>query len=54
MSDEEEKRFENDLLEKISKMTGRLTDRPRFQLSGEIIPESLLMEDLDKTNSELH
>lgn len=53
MSDEEAKRFENDLLEKVGKMTGHLTDRPRFQLSGEIIPESLLRENPDTDHSEV-
>ena len=45
MTEEEAKRFEKELLDKISKMTGKLTDPPRFQLTGELIPPELLRDD---------
>ena len=52
MTKEESKEFEKELVEKISRMTGRLSDKPRYQLSGEIIPESVLIDKNDTTEAE--
>lgn len=45
MTEEEAKRFEKELMVKISKMTGKLTDPPRFQLTGELIPPEILRDE---------
>lgn len=38
MTEEEARRFEKELFEKINAMTARIDDEPRYQLTGEIIP----------------
>lgn len=52
MTSEEAKRFEKELLERVDKMPGRLTDAPRFQLTGEVIPEPLRNTIPDDTQEE--
>ena len=45
MTKEEAKKFEKELMGKISKMTGKLTDPPCFQLTGELIPPEILRDE---------
>lgn len=54
MTKAEQKRFERELKAAADKFPdGLLQEKPRFQLTGEIIPESLLKEDRDMSYSEL-
>lgn len=53
LTKEELEEFAKELADIIDSIpAGRLQEKPRAQLTGEIIPESLLKEDLDKDCSE--